>query len=104
RTSFRNIANEQRATAEANAYEKKVQEYRKGAGDAQAELDRVMSDIKFYQRQKDGLEQPLNTALADLKRLTDDLVRKSRSAVGKAWGFGDWFRNLPVIDAFASPT
>jgi mono/diheme cytochrome c family protein len=104
RSSFVNIANEQRLTEEAKEYEKKVQEYRSEAVKAQAELDRVMADIKFYQRQKDEIERPLTQALTELKRLTDDLVRKARTAIAKTWGFGDWFRTLPIIDAFASPT
>jgi mono/diheme cytochrome c family protein len=104
RSSFVNIAKEQRLFKEAAAYEKEVQGYQREADEAQAKLDVVVADIKFYQHQRDNLEQPLNQALAELKRLTDDLVRKTRAAVAKTWGFGDWFRSLPVIDAFASPT
>ncbi len=104
RTSFFNIAVEHGATEEAAAYRKEVTEYEGRLAKAQANLDAVMAKIKERQQQKDALERPANEAETRLKRLTDDFVRRARSAVKSQWGFADWFRSLPVIDAFASPT
>src|SRR5439155_25043800 len=72
--------------------------------EAQAELDHVMAEMKEYQRERDKLDRPLSRALTELKLATDDLVRKARTAVKSQWGVGDWFRSLPIIDGFASPT
>ncbi len=49
-------------------------------------------------------EAKLNAAEAHLKLLTEDFDRFAKLANQKEWGFGDWFRSLPIIDGFASPT
>src|SRR5439155_4962173 len=72
--------------------------------EAQAELDHVMAEMKEYQRERDKLDRPLSRALTELKLATDELVRRARTAVKSKWGVGDWFRSLPILDAFASPT
>lgn len=104
RTSFYNIAVESGATREAEAYRKEVEALEQELTKAQAELDDVLAQMKAHQREKDLLERPLNSARTEVKRLSDDLIRKARAAVTRGWGFGDWFRTLPIIDAFASPT
>jgi mono/diheme cytochrome c family protein len=40
----------------------------------------------------------------NLKKATGDLDRLAKLAAAKKWKAGDWFRGLPLIDAFASPT
>src|SRR5262249_48201092 len=107
RTSFFNQAVEATGSPEspdAKAYKKEVDDLQSRLDRAQADLDKVMADIRERQREKDSLERGLNQAQTGNKRLTDDLVRRARAAVTKQWGLGDWFRSLPVLDAFASPT
>jgi mono/diheme cytochrome c family protein len=104
RISFLNIAEEHRDDAAVKEYRKEVEDLEKRFATAQGELDEVMAKIKDRQQQKDQLEKPANEAETRLKRLTDDFVRRVRAAVKSQWGFGDWFRSLPIIDGFASPT
>ncbi len=104
RTSFLNIAVEARAQPEANAYRKEVNDLQQRLDTAQGEFEVVLAQMKDHQRERDQLDRPLTRARTELKRITDDLLRKARTAVKKEWGFGDWFRSLPIIDGFASPT
>jgi mono/diheme cytochrome c family protein len=39
-----------------------------------------------------------------LKKYTSEFDRLAKTAAAKRWKKGDWFRNLPLIDAFAAPT
>jgi mono/diheme cytochrome c family protein len=104
RNSFYDIAKDHGATREAEAYKKEVEDLEKQLADAQAGLDQVMAEMKEYQRERDKLDRPLSRALTELKLATDELVRRARTAVKSQWGIGDWFRSLPILDAFASPT
>jgi mono/diheme cytochrome c family protein len=104
RNSFYDIAMDQRLTDEAKVYKQEVEEYEAKLAEAQAELDHVLAEMKEYQRERDKLDRPLSRALTELKLATDELVRRARTAVKSRWGVGDWFRSLPILDAFASPT
>lgn len=89
---------------EAQALKKKLDTYTKELAEAQKAADDVLERVKKYKRDRDSLEKGLIDAQTDLKKATDDLVRKIKTAQKKQWGFGDWFRSLPIIDGFASPT
>jgi len=39
-----------------------------------------------------------------LKKKSNDFDRLAKTAAQKRWKAGDWFRSLPVLDAFSSPT
>jgi cbb3-type cytochrome oxidase cytochrome c subunit len=82
-----------------------------------AEVDRLGSELAALQQKFEAkkaeydaaaaeerrLKEPLTKALADLKKASTDFDRVARNAAQKRWGFGDWLRQLPVIDGFASP-
>src|SRR6266545_12107 len=92
------------SSPQAKGYKEEVEKLETKVAAAQDELDKTLADLKKNQQEKDGIEKPLVVAQTELKRLNDDLIRKARAAIKSQWGFGDWFRNLPVIDAFAAPT
>jgi mono/diheme cytochrome c family protein len=86
---------------------------------AQAELEKIDAEIKKDIRQKkvevtlgdstkemtlDELDRALSDAEDDMKRLTGEFDRFAKTTVQKTWKAGDTFRNLPILDAFASPT
>ena len=50
------------------------------------------------------LEDALSTASDKLKLRTKKIDQFAKAASQKSWKFGDTFRNLPILDAFASPT
>ena len=51
-----------------------------------------------------GLQQKLTNAEDDLKKLSGAFDRFAKLAAEKRWKASDTFRNLPIIDGFASPT
>jgi mono/diheme cytochrome c family protein len=104
RMSFYDIARDHGLNKEAETYQKEVETYEKQLATAQADLDRVMEQIKDYQRERDALDRPLTRAETELKLATDELVRRARAATKKKWGVDDWLLSLPIIDAFGSPT
>jgi mono/diheme cytochrome c family protein len=52
----------------------------------------------------DDLEKDLSDSEDNLKKLTGEFDRYAKTTAQKTWKFGDTFRNLPILDAFASPT
>jgi mono/diheme cytochrome c family protein len=50
------------------------------------------------------LEVALAVAEDELKKVTGPFDRYAKAAVQSAWGRGDAFRALPILDAFESPT
>jgi mono/diheme cytochrome c family protein len=71
------------------------------AQEAVEQNSKALADVKAKQKADDDR---VTKAEDRLKSLTEDFDRFAKLAVQKRWGFGDWFRKLPVIDAFASPT
>ena len=49
-------------------------------------------------------ERALSEAEDDLKKVSGAFDRFAKLAAEKRWKFGDAFRNLPILDGFASPT
>jgi cytochrome c2 len=68
-----------------------------------SERDSVVEQIKSYRARADGKEQGLLKAQAELNKVTEKFDAQVKLAIQKQWRFGDWVRNLPVIDAFAAP-
>lgn len=60
------------------------------------ELNQALAPIQ-------AAEGKLSAAEDGLKKLTGDFDRFHRLAEQKRWGWGDDFRRLPILDAFASP-
>jgi mono/diheme cytochrome c family protein len=83
-------------------YRKQVEVLDKRLEEAQKEQDRIGAEITAIRRENDRIEAPLTEALAKLKQVTDKFDAQIKTAVKKQWGFGDWFRSLPIIDGFAS--
>jgi len=111
-----NIAVENRNAAIPGSSEFKTLEKR--AADVLANLNELESKYSNQQHEFEIIDQELEAikkTLAEpnkevddaekkLKSLTDDFDRFAKLAAQKRWKLGDAFRNLPVIDAFASPT
>ncbi len=73
--------------------------------DAQAKLDET--NAEFREKVTDQLKGPegvLAQAEDDLKRMTGTFDRFAKATAQKKWKWGDAFRNLPILDAFESPT
>jgi cytochrome c2 len=107
RTSFYNIAIEQTNNPKAPnvvSLRKEVDDLTQKVVGAKAEADQWDEKVKDKKRQKDELERPLTVAIGNMKRLLDDFDRQMNLAIKKKWTMADWFRSLPVIDGFASPT
>jgi mono/diheme cytochrome c family protein len=72
---------------------------------AQDALDETNAKIRDEVKSKlADHESKLSEAEDDLKKMTGVFDRYAKTTVQKQWGFGDWFRSLPIIDGFASPT
>ncbi|MFN4259370.1 MAG: c-type cytochrome [Gemmataceae bacterium] len=54
--------------------------------------------------QQQAIEKELTDAVDELNKLNAAFDLAAKNAIDKSWGWGDWFRALPVIDGFASPT
>jgi mono/diheme cytochrome c family protein len=71
---------------------------------AVAEFDQVKRKTKELEAERDRTNQPVQEAKAKLKKLREDFDLQVKLAGNYRWKFGDWFRNLPILDAFHSPT
>ena len=73
--------------------------------EAQKELEKIDAEYKTKVRKELGpKEEALSNAEDNLKKLTNEFDRFAKAAAQKTWKFGDTFRNLPILDAFNSPT
>jgi cbb3-type cytochrome oxidase cytochrome c subunit/mono/diheme cytochrome c family protein len=61
---------------------------------------------KYREQRKalDGKEKQRADTEDELKKMTAAFDRFAKATAQKNWKVGDWFRNLPIIDGFASPT
>jgi mono/diheme cytochrome c family protein len=71
---------------------------------AQKELDQTDAELKKRQRAQDEAAQEVSKAEDELKKISGDFDRFAKAAAQKRWKIGDTVRNLPILDAFASPT
>jgi cbb3-type cytochrome oxidase cytochrome c subunit len=70
---------------------------------AQQDRDKIVDEMKLQQLKIEQIDGSLTKALAAFKKVNDRFDTQVKLAQNKRWGFGDWFRALPVIDGFASP-
>src|SRR5262249_5259076 len=91
--------------AAAERWDNKVSDTEAKLQKAKAEFD--AADLAYRTKVRDHLE-PLEKKVTDgeddLKKLTGTSDRYAKLATQKAWGSGDTFRALPILDGFASPT
>lgn len=83
---------------------RKIDDLEKKMAVAQGKYEEAKGALDQAQRDLAEVKKPVTDALAELKKFTDEFDRFRKSAELNQWGFGDWFRALPVLDAFASPT
>jgi mono/diheme cytochrome c family protein len=73
--------------------------------DAQDELDRIDKEIgEEITTPLVGPQKKVNDYEDDLKKITAGFDRYAKVTAQKRWKTGDWFRTLPIVDAFESPT
>src|SRR5579871_699730 len=71
---------------------------------AQNQLDETVKKLKEAQETQTKAENALSQAEDNLKKVSGEFDRIAKAAAQKRWKLGDTIRNLPVLDAFASPT
>jgi mono/diheme cytochrome c family protein len=67
--------------------------------DKQAQIDRLLDENGVKEKTDELAKQE-----DKLKKLTNEFDRLAKTTAQKSWKFGDWFRSLPILDAFAPPT
>lgn len=72
--------------------------------DAQKRLEQTQKKLKEVQDAQTKAEEALSKAEDQLKKVSGEFDRIAKAAAQKRWKLGDTIRNLPVLDAFASPT
>jgi mono/diheme cytochrome c family protein len=72
--------------------------------DAQKALDKTNRELKQRQQSQDEAAQALSRAEDELKKISGEFDRFAKATAQKRWKVGDTIRNLPILDAFASPT
>jgi mono/diheme cytochrome c family protein len=70
---------------------------------ALADFNKLKKQEEDLKRRKEKLESPKTLAEARLKKLRESFDNLLESAKARRWKTNDWFRSLPVIDAFNSP-
>jgi mono/diheme cytochrome c family protein len=91
--------------AEVDRLDKEVRELQYQLVKAQDELDQIKQQInKEVTQPLEGPQQQVNRAEDALKKLTASFDRYAKTTAQKRWKWGDWFRSLPIVDAFESPT
>ncbi len=107
------IAEEKQLTtlgAELEAAQKKLEEidteYTKEIRKKKYEINYKDNEGKSIKKELslEEAEKTLSDAEDNLKKMTVEFDRFAKAAAQKTWRFGDTFRNLPILDAFASPT
>ncbi len=101
--SFYNIAQEQNDSDGVDKYGKRIRTLGEQLMAQQAERDGILGQVKDKQTRIDQIEQPMTKAQSAWKKTTDKFDTQVKLAYTKQWGWADWFRALPILDAFASP-
>jgi mono/diheme cytochrome c family protein/nitrate reductase cytochrome c-type subunit len=117
KTSYYNIAVDDAARYPEGSSERKARE--KAAEKKKEELVQIQKDLDAAKIKRDEIDTeyrnkvrawliPLEKNVADAeddeKKVTGAFDRYAKLATQKAWGAGDTFRDLPILDAFESPT
>jgi mono/diheme cytochrome c family protein/exonuclease VII large subunit len=91
--------------AEVDRLDKELKELQAELARAQDELDAINKQIQAEVTQPLAEpKQQVDQAEDDLKKLTAAFDRFAKQTALKRWNWGDWFRSLPILDAFESPT
>lgn len=101
--SFYNIAREKGDREESDKYERQLADLHADLETVGAERDKIVVQMRAHQARIDEIERPVTQAQSEFKKVTDRFDTQVKQAINKQWGWGDWFRTLPVIDGFASP-
>jgi mono/diheme cytochrome c family protein/cytochrome c1 len=80
-----------------------IEDLEDGYGKAKAAYDANKAAMEDLLRQRDEKERPRKLAEGRVKKLKEDFDIQVETAKKRHWYFNDWFRSLPVIDAFNSP-
>lgn len=98
-------------SAERQTFAKRADDLYRQVHDLEAKLSEAQAQADDFNRQLQEINDKQKEAdkrVADaedtLKKQTDDFNRFVKLTAQLRWKTGDWFRSLPVIDAFASPT
>jgi mono/diheme cytochrome c family protein len=83
---------------------KQVEELDAKLVSAQKRLEETNKNLKEAQNAQTKAEASLSAAEDQLKKVSGEFDRIAKAAAQKRWKLGDTIRNLPVLDAFASPT
>jgi mono/diheme cytochrome c family protein len=90
--------------AEVARWQARVAEKEKALAGKQKELESTETQLKKEQARENEARKKLADAEANLKKIAGDFDRFAKATAQKKWKIGDTIRNLPVLDAFASPT
>jgi cytochrome c2 len=101
--SFYVIAKERNDDEAAEKYAKQLVKLDADLAVAQAKVDDLTVKMKEKEVLIDAIEQPVTKTQSEWKKVTDKFDAQVKLAYYKQWGWGDWFRALPIIDGFASP-
>ena len=91
-------------SAEADSRRAEVDKLKEELDRAQDLVDQDTAKLQAAKKQLKDADKQVADAEKALKGQTADFDRFVKLTVQKKWGAGDTFRNLPVIDAFSSPT
>jgi cbb3-type cytochrome oxidase cytochrome c subunit len=96
----------QRAKFQATAGERKkqVDEEARDLASIQEQLDKNQAELKDIEREQKKAEEELTNAENQLKKVSGPFDVLAKATAQKLWKWGDTIRDLPVLDAFASPT
>jgi mono/diheme cytochrome c family protein len=82
----------------------RVNSLKKQLQDTQDQLDQTNFEIEKNKRALQEANDDVAKKEGTLKDLSADFERFAKLVAQKRWKTGDWFRSLPVLDAFATPT
>jgi mono/diheme cytochrome c family protein len=97
------VENNGPGTAKAKRYKDEIDDLQSKLSKAQADLDKIKNERESLIRERTEIRKPLDTAELKRKKLLDDFDLQAKSVDKDRWRFNDWFRSLPVLDAFNSP-
>src|SRR5262249_32831086 len=105
RRSFYDIEVEKHGpdSSKAQQYLKEIRDLEERYAKAQDEFDKNKQKMQELLHEKDNVEKDWSLAKAKVKKLREDFDIQLKNAQQKRWRTNDWFRSLPVVDAFNSP-
>ena len=90
---------------EVDGLRKELDDLQTQLTEAQDKLDSINKKIsKEVTQPLEGPQQEVSQAEDEQKKITASFDRYAKVTAQRSWKKGDWFRSLPIIDAFESPT